>query len=173
MKRLLFVVAIAVFAVSAMLTPSAPAQAGFKGRLAVGLALGALAHSHQRYEHRRVKKKRYHARRKTTKKVYATKKSKPSTTKVAKAEPAPLPEVKDETIDTIVENENSSISTAALAPVEETASIDGTEADASEPVEVAAEPSETKPADGPKSANKLDCKKFFPSVGMTLSVSCE
>jgi hypothetical protein len=172
MKRLLFVVAIAVFAVSAMLTPSAPAQAGFKGRLAVGLALGAIALSHQRYEHRRVKKKRYHARRKATKKVYATKKSKPSTKKVAKAEPAPQPELKDETIDTIVENENSSISTAALAPIEETASIDKTEP-TPEPVNVVAEVPETEPAIGQETAKKLDCKKFFPTVGMTLSVPCE
>ena len=60
-------------------------------------------------------------------------------------------------------NENSSIATAALPSVEETASIDT-------PVE--AEPVKAS-NDGPKTAEKLDCKKFFPSVGMTLSVPCE
>jgi hypothetical protein len=65
MKRFLFSVAIAVFAVSAMLTPSAPAQAGFKGRLAIGLALGAIALSHQRFEERR-----HHRVRRTTRKAH-------------------------------------------------------------------------------------------------------
>jgi hypothetical protein len=144
-----------------------------KGRLAVGLAIGAIgvmAHQH-RYEQRRLKQKRYHARRKTTKKVYAAKKPSASVKKIAKAEPKPEPQVAE--IVEPAENENSSISTAALAPIEETASIESTEAAASDPVEVVAESPETKPAEAQKSAGKLDCKKFFPSVGMTLSVSCE
>ena len=170
MNRILIAVAAAVFAVSAMLTPSAPAQAGFKGRLAVGLALGAVALSHQHYKHQRLKKKRYHARRKAKRKVYTSKKSTPKVKKVAKAKPAPLPEPK--VVDALVENENSSISTAALAPIEETASIDKSEP-TPEPVDVVAEAPETEPATGQETARKLDCKKFFPSVGMTLSVSCE
>jgi hypothetical protein len=164
MNKFLIAIATLVFAAGAMLTSTAPAQAGMKGRLAVGLAIGALgvmAHEHRRYEHRKWKKKRYEARRKAKKKVYTSKKSSPSTKKVAKAKPAPAPEQK--VVDTDVENENSSISTAALEPIEETASIDN----------VAAEVSETEPEEGQKSANKLDCKKFFPSVGMTLSVPCE
>jgi hypothetical protein len=173
MNRFLIAIATLVFAVGAMLTPTAPAQAGWKGRLAVGLAIGAIGamNHHHRYEKRRWKKKRYQARRKAKKKkVYTSKKSSPSTKKVAKAEPAPIPEQK--VIDTAVENENSSISTAAIAPVEETASIDGGEPTA-EPAKVVAEVPETEPADGQKAANKLDCKKFFPAVGMTLSVSCD
>ena len=65
MKRFLFALAIAVFAVSAMLKPYAPAQAGFKGRLAIGLALGAIALSHQDYE-----KRRHHGARRTTRKTH-------------------------------------------------------------------------------------------------------
>ena len=162
MNKFLIAIATLVFAAGAMLTSTAPAQAGMKGRLAVGLAIGALsvmAHEHRRYEHRKWKKKRYQARRKAKTKIYTSKKSSSSTKKVAKAKPAPEQKVAD----TDVENENSSISTAALEPIEETASIDN----------VAAEVSESEPEEGQKSANKLDCKKFFPSVGMTLSVSCE
>jgi hypothetical protein len=173
MNRILIAVATMVFAVGAMLTPTAPAHAGMKGRLAVGLAIGALsvmAHEQRRYErHQRWKKKRYEARRKTyKKKVYATKKSSPSTEDVAKAEPevAPIPEQKE--IDTAVQNENSSISVAAIEPVAETASIEK-----ADPVNAVDEVSQTEPADEPKTANKLDCRKFFPSVGMTLSVPCE
>jgi hypothetical protein len=168
MNRIMIAVAVAVFAMSGML--ARPAEAGMKGRLAVGLAIGALgvmAHEHRRAEHRKWKKKHYEARRRATKKVYtAKKKSKPEVKEVAKAEPAPLPEQK--VVDTAVENENSSISTAALAPISETASIDETEA-----INVAAEVSETDPVAVQETAKNLDCKKFFPTVGMTLSVPCE
>jgi hypothetical protein len=169
MKRFLIAVAAAVFAIGAMLTPSAPAQAGFKGRFAIGLAIGAIALSQRHHAHRHWQKKRYYARRKAEKKVYASKKSSSPTKKIAKAEPEPKVETVNEPVENaLIENENSSISVAALAPVKETASIDG--AEAAEPV---AETSEAKPENGQKSASKLDCKKFFPAVGMTLSVSCE
>ncbi len=166
MNRFLIAIATAVFAMSAMFAPSA--QAGFKGgRFAVGLAIGALMLSQQHhYEHEHWKKKRHYVRRKAEKKVYATKKSS-STKEVAKADPEP----KVETADTVIENENSSISTAALAPIAETAADDT--AAPPEPVKVVAEVPEPRSDDGPKTAKKLDCKKFFPSVGMTLSVSCE
>ncbi len=174
MNRFLIAIATMVFALGAMLTPTAPAQAGMKGRLAVGLAVGALAvmaHEHNRYEHQRWKKKRYHARhRAAKKKVYRAKQK--STPEVAEAQPElpPIPEQKE--IDTAAQNENSSISTAALAPVEETSSIDNSEPTV-DPVDAVAEVPETEPEDGPKTAVKLDCKKFFPAVGMTLSVPCE
>jgi len=32
---------------------------------------------------------------------------------------------------------------------------------------------ETKPNDKPRTTKNVGCKKFFPSVGMTLSVTCE
>jgi len=171
MNKILTAIAALAFAVGAMLTPTAPAEAGFKGRLAIGLALGAIALSHQRYEERRHRERRYYARRKAEKKVYSSKKSSSSTKKIAKAEPEPEVE-KVETPDKLVENENSSISTAALVPVEESATI-GDNSQASEPAKVVAEIPETEPPAGPKTANKLDCKKFFPTVGITLSVSCE
>jgi len=173
MNRFLIAIATVVFAVGAMLTPTAPAHAGMKGRLAVGLALGAMAvmaHEHRREMRHRRWKKRHHARRRTyKKKVYVSKKSTPKVEEVAKAEPAALPEIPEKKADAaLVQNENSSISTAALEPVEETASIDN-----AEPVNAVEEDSTTEPADEPKTANKLDCKKFFPTVGMTLSVPCE
>ncbi len=172
MNRILIAVAMAVFAMSAMLAP--PAQAGWKGRLAVGLAIGAIsAMSHQqRYEHRRLRERRYYARHRHAKKVYATKKSKPATEDVAEVEPAPLPQAKSEVMDAMVENENSSISTAALSPVEQTATINAAEPTPG-PAKVVADVPATEPEDGPKTAERLDCKKFFPSVGMTLSVSCD
>jgi hypothetical protein len=42
-----------------------------------------------------------------------------------------------------------------------------------EPAQVAGKPPETTPAAGQTPAKKIDCKKFFPSVGLTLSVPCE
>lgn len=174
MNKFLIAIATLVFAVGAMLTPTAPAQAGWKGRLAVGLALGAIGamSHHHRYERRHRRwKARHHPRRRVKEKVYVTKKKpSPSTEEVAKVEIPPIPEPK--VIDTAAENENSSISTAAVEPVAETASIHSSEPTA-EPAKVVAEVPETEPANGQKAANKLDCKKFFPAVGMTLSVPCE
>lgn len=168
MNRFLIAIATVVFAVGAMLTPTAPAHAGMKGRLAVGLALGAMAvmaHEHRREMRHRRWKKRHHARRRTyKKKVYVSKKSTPKVEEVAKAEPAALPEIPEKKADAaLVQNENSSISTAAIEPVAETAADDNVEATL-EPV---------SPDSETKSATKLGCKKFFPSVGMTLTVPCE
>ncbi len=175
MNRILIAIATLVFAVGAMLTSTAPAQAGWKGRLAVGLAIGAISamSHHHRYEHRHWRKRRHHVRRRRSRKVYTAKRPSPSTEEIVKAEPVPpLPEAKGDIADAVAENENSSISTAAIEPVEETAATDTTEA-APEPVKVVAEVPETAPAQEPKTAKKLDCKKFFPAVGMTLSVPCE
>jgi hypothetical protein len=57
-------------------------------------------------------------------------------------------------IKTETKNESSSISTASL--------------DKDETIEM-----EIKAKDEPKVARDVGCKKFFPSVGMTLTVSCE
>jgi hypothetical protein len=178
MNKILIAIATLVFAVGAMLTPTAPAQAGWKGRLAVGLAIGAIGamSHHHRYEKRRWRKERYQAHRKAKKKVYTSKKSTASPKKVAKAEPASLPEQK--VIDAAVENENSSIATVALPAPEATATDTSalTTDQAAETVKVAVENPETATITEPQSAgkaSKLDCRKFFPAVGMTLSVSCE
>jgi hypothetical protein len=71
----------------------------------------------------------------------------------AKAEPVETkPEIK-------VESENSSLSTASLKKTEEKT------AEASD--------TDTKPANASKVSTNVGCKKFFPTVGMTLSVPCE
>ncbi len=57
-------------------------------------------------------------------------------------------------IKTETKHENSSISTASL--------------DKDETIEM-----ETKAKDEPEVTKNVGCKKFFPSVGMTLTVSCE
>ena len=57
-------------------------------------------------------------------------------------------------IKTDAENENSTISTASL--------------DKSEIIDT-----EETPTDEPKVSRNVGCKKFFPTVGMTLTVPCE
>lgn len=179
MKRILTALSIAVFAASTMIASTA-AQAGFKGRLAVGLAVGALAvmHNQHRYEQRKRAQKRIYARRKTEK-VYVAKKarSQPAEQEVAKVEE---PEVKAPEVAAV--NENSSITTAALSPeqapqdaaetTDETAAVEPV---AVEPEEKSAEAADAKekPTETAKAVKGLDCKKFFSSVGLTLSVPCE
>lgn len=168
MNKILIAVAAAVFALTSMFTPSA--QAGFKGRLAVGLAVGALsvlAHQnrHRRYHNRRWRRRHHHVhhRAPARKKVYVTKKAAPEP-EVAKVEDkVELPVQKK------AETENSSITTAALPDADQPAATETAEA-TDETAAVTAEPVASTE---PQTANELDCKKFFPSVGMTLSVPCE
>jgi hypothetical protein len=149
---------------------SSAAEAGFKIRLGFGGPLHAFnAHGnggYKKHHHR----KRYLARRIVKKeKVYVAKRKTTSEPKVAKVESKPqvvatLPVIEP---DVIADSENSSITTAAL----DTASI---EPETVTPVEVKADATEPKTSSKPeKAASKLDCKKFFASVGMTLSVPCE
>jgi hypothetical protein len=164
MHKSLIAIATALLAATTLFASAA--EAGMKVRLGFGFPLGSFtAHGNSggSYSKHSRKKRHHYVRRQVKDKVKVTKKS-TATKSVAKAEPEP----KIVTVDEVAETENSSISTAAIAPVEKTATEDGAEA-APEPV---AGP-ETKPAEVPKSAKKLDCKKFFPSVGMTLSVPCE
>jgi len=163
MNKILIAIATAVFAVSTMLTSSA--QAGFKGRLAVGLAIGALgvmAHQHHRQEQRRRWKKRHVVRR--SPKVHHTEKK----SAVAKVEEAPEAAPAK---DVIAETENSSLTTAALPQTEEKASEP--KAAVAKTAEATVEPAAATTADAPKTPQNLDCKKFFPAVGLTLSVPCE
>jgi hypothetical protein len=89
--------------------------------------------------------KKHIVKRKAPKQVDTAKTSEPTKkTKTAKTAPVKLDAV----------NENSTISTAA---VDDTGSI--------EPTETRTEEAKADPAVG--------CKKFFASVGMTLSVPCE
>jgi len=148
---------------------SSAAEAGLKIHLGFGGPLHAFnAHGnggYKKHHHR----KRYLARRIVKKeKVYVAKR-KTSEPKVAKVESEPqvvatLPVIEP---DVIADSENSSITSAAL----DTASI---EPETVTPVEVKADATEPKTSSKPeKAASKLDCKKFFASVGMTLSVPCE
>ena len=166
MNKTLVAIAAAFLAVT---TLCSAAEAGFKVRIGFGFPLGGFnAHHGGGYAHRHHRRHRYVVRRAKKKvhvakaKTYAPKK----VAKIAKVEPAviatPEPIVKTET-------ENSSITPVeATDLVTETSSTEKT----SETADVAADPA-TPVADDPKTVNKLDCKKFFPSVGMTLSVSCE
>ena len=152
------------------------AEAGLKIKFGFGGGFPAF-HSHGGgggYGHRHYQRKRYIARR-VAKKTYVAKKSTPSVSKVAKADKVSKPEVVAtapvaEEVEVIADNENSSIAGAA-EPIK-TSAIADPETETPAAVEADAKPSkdEAKPE---KTAGKLDCKKFFPSVGMTLSVSCE
>ena len=153
---------------------AASAEAGFK----IHLGFGGF-HSHGGgggYSHRHYQRKRYIVRRVAKKKTYVAKKSTPSAPKVAKVDKkVSKPEVvatapvTDE-VEVIADNENSSIASVA-EPIKTSAIADPeTETPVAVKVDAKSANGEAKPD---KTAGKLDCKKFFPSVGMTLSVRCE
>jgi len=97
--------------------------------------------------------KSYSPKRSTKKRTYTR-------TKKRKARPAKkVDTAKTTPIDVETEDENSAISAAS---VETNESV----------VENAVE-TETKPKDKPRTTKKVGCKKFFPSAGMTLTVTCE
>ncbi|MES0383011.1 MAG: hypothetical protein ABUJ98_00315 [Hyphomicrobium sp.] len=97
--------------------------------------------------------KSYSPKRSTKKRTYTR-------TKKRKARPAKkVDTAKTTPIDVETEDENSAISAASVKTNETI-------------VENAVE-TETKPKDKPRTTKNVDCKKFFPSVGMTLTVTCE
>ena len=97
--------------------------------------------------------KSYKSKRSTKKRTYTR-------TKKRKARPAKkVDTAKTPPIDVETEDKNSAISAAS---VKTNATI----------VENAVE-TETKPKDKPRTTKNVGCKKFFPSVGMTLTVTCE
>jgi len=150
---MLIAVAAAFFAVTALF--GSGAEAGFNVRLKAPAGFSTLEKAGcGGGGYRRSYRKRSYstARRRVKRKVQVA--SKPVAEKVAVAKVEPETEV--EATDQVVQSENSSISTA-----------NGKVAEA-KPVE-AAKPEEKKVA----AAKEVGCKKFFPSVGMTLSVSCE
>jgi hypothetical protein len=152
MSKTLIAVATAILAATTLFASAA--EAGMRVRLGFGFPIGSFtAHGNSGgYSHHRRARRHHYVRRKAKHKVKVTKET-TARKSVAKAEP----EDKVET-DEVAKSENSSISTASIAPVEK---------------ETADANVETKPAEAPKSANKVDCKKFFPSVGMTLTVPCD
>ncbi len=160
MNKTLIAIVSAAFAVTSIFASSA--QAGFRGRFAVGLAVGALL-AHQHYEHEHWRKRHIYVQRRTEK-VYVSRKTSRKSNDVAKVDTPP--------VDT-ADSENSSITTAALTPAEQETPVATTESvTTTPPAAVDPKPAEAT-ADGQQTAKKLDCKKFFPSVGMTLSVPCE
>jgi len=153
MKKLIAIIP----ALIAAATFTTAAEAGFKVRLGFGGPLPAFtAYSHSSdYGHKVYKRRAHRAalRRQRHAPVQVT--EKPATETVAKVED----KAQAEPVAKQVQSENSSISVAA-ATVSETKSI--------EPVKTAAAgTSETE------AARNIGCKKFFPSVGMTVSVACE
>jgi hypothetical protein len=160
MKKTLITVATATFAVMTLFASAA--EAGFKVHIGFGFPIGGFSGHSGGYGGHHYRK-RYYVHRKVKPKVQVAKKPSAAKSTVAKVEEAPKP-----VVDT-AENENSSITTAAVAEAEEQAADKSTEA-ADKTAAAAVEPA---PADEPKTVKKLDCKKFFPSVGMTLTVPCE
>lgn len=151
------------------------AEAGFRVRLGFGGPLPAFtAHGNSYHGAREYHRKRYVARHRTKKpKVHVAKKKAAPEPKVAKKQQrekvAAKPEAKKPipVAEAPADTENSSITTAALETNEPAPATENTEA-------IDVQIPEPKPAIGPgKQASKLDCKKFFPSVGMTLTVPCE
>ena len=159
------------------------AEAGFRVRLGFGGPLPAFtAYGNSHHGAREYHRKRYVKHRTTKKeKVHVAKKKAAPEPKVAKkqkqekvaAKPAtkkPLAVAKTPASAPVTEpaeTENSSITTATLEANE-------AEAASNDPEQIDVQIPEPKPAISPgKQASKLDCKKFFPSVGMTLTVPCE
>jgi hypothetical protein len=174
-------VAIIVALIAAATTFASSAQAGFKIRLGFGGPLPAFtAHGGNYHSGRHYHRKRYIARHKKKETVQVAKrKTSSEPKKVAKAvtkKPesiAAAPVIEPEVI---AESENSSISTATLeTAVVEPVTVKEGEVPAVEPAKVstATPPVEAAKPKSTQAASKLDCKKFFPSVGMTLTVPCE
>jgi hypothetical protein len=157
MRRSLAAIATALLAASTLFATAA--EAGTKVRLGFGFPLGsftAYGNSGGGYQKPRRAKRQHYVRSKAKSDVKVTRKS-TATKSLAKAQPTSEPKAEVQANEA-AETENSSISAAAVAP-EDTGAV-----------EAVPETPEAKP-NAP--AKKEDCKKFFPSVGMTLSVPCE
>jgi len=155
MNKSLFAIATAVLAVTTLFASAA--EAGFKVRLGFGGPLPAFtAYGNSGHHGRKAcnERARQVVRREERAPAHVAKKSAGSTS-VAKVEEKA--ETTDQTA--AAEQENSSISVAAA---------EVTQSKGAEPIKTAAAATSE-----PVAAVEVGCKKFFPSVGMTLSVSCE
>lgn len=160
MNKSLLAIATATCALATITSSSA--EAGFK----IHFGFGGFGGHHHHYHYRPL-----YVVRPVQPKVYVARKAKPV---VVQEDPVTVADVHNEnssiTIgpDQVASTENSSI-TPASDLVKTTETQKATEAaKAIEPAKVA----EVK-TDKPAVAQKLDCKKFFPSVGLTLTVPCE
>jgi hypothetical protein len=149
--------AVATALLSAMTLLASAAQANVKVRLDFGGPLPSFtAHGNSGGYRKPSRKKRVHrAHRRIEKTHKAARKVSPPANQVAKAVPEPATVGKDKR----TERENSSISTAVLAPAKD------------DPPRI--RNSTPKGSDAPDTLKKLSCKKFFPSVGMTLTIPCD
>jgi hypothetical protein len=164
MNKTLIALATALVAAATILPTTA--EAGFKVRLGFGFPIGGFtAHSGGGgdYEYKRHKRREV-VRRRAKEKVHVAKKPVRVEKVIAKADPEPVTEA--------VQSENSSIATTP-ATAAATAEEKATETKVEAPAKSAEAEIEPNPAADAKTAGKLDCKKFFPSVGLTLSVPCE
>jgi hypothetical protein len=154
MTKSAIALATASLVATALLTSTA--EAGMKVRLGFGYPLGSFtAHGNSSGKsggsyHKPRRAKRHQVRRSDDDDVQVSKK--PSAAKpVAKAEP----DTAAKPVEKAATSENSSISTAEAKP------------------DVHTDSTETGSAVEAPAAKKTDCKQFFPSVGMTLTVPCE
>jgi hypothetical protein len=180
MPKLLALATALIFAASSF---ASTAQAGMRvgvgigvGGLALG-ALGAMSNGGGRSEAREYssrKRERAARREREEKSTRSAKKSKSESTQQAEKEPA------EKAPSFTATNEHSGIagnggpapspvstgSTATASSQMENSSISLADADGAAPKKIDTASQET-------TGKSLDCKKFFPSVGMTLSVPCE
>ena len=166
MNKSLLAIATATCALAAFTTTSA--EAGFKIHFGFG-GFGGFHHHHHHY-------RPLYVARPVQPRVYVARKAKPVIVK--EEDPVTVADVHSENSsitvgpDQVASVENSSI-TSASEPVKITETAKTAEAaKAIEPVKVEKKVAEDK-KDKPAVAQKLDCKKFFPSVGLTLTVPCE
>jgi hypothetical protein len=149
MNKLLIAVAAAFFAVTALF--GSGAQAGFNVRLNVPAGFSTLekAGCGGGGYYRSYRKRSYRSvRRSVKRKVHVASKPAASSVSVAKAEPETEAKAKSE----VAQNENSSIATVS---------------------DKVAETETAKTEKKVAVAKDVGCKQFFPSVGMTLTVSCD
>jgi hypothetical protein len=180
MTKLLALATTLIFVVSSFATT---AQAGMRVGIGIGVggvalgAMGAMSNGGSR----RSESREYSSRKKERAARRARQEKAPSrTAKKTKSEPTQeaSKDAAETTPDFVASNEASGIATLDEAPASPvtTASTDlaaqsenssisltsATTADAATKIDTASQ-----------QAKSLDCKKFFPSVGMTLSVPCE
>ena len=154
MNKQLLAIATALIAATTLFASNA--DAGFGIRIGFGGPLPSfIAHGNdfgRGSSGSSYRKREYRAARHQEKPPVRVTKKVAETTSIAKADdkPAVAPELSN------AQSENSSISVASAEVVAKT----------TEPKTVAIASEDT-------SSKSLDCKKFFPSVGMTLSVPCE
>jgi hypothetical protein len=154
MTKSLAAIATAILAATTLLTSAA--EAGFRVQFGFGGGPAPYLTDYNKesaHGYQPSTKRHRAARREESKPARVTKKK--ASTSVAKVEKV---ETKT-TSETAVETENSSISLAG-AEVAQTTPAD--------PVQTA----EATPSEAP-AARQIDCKKFFATVGLTLTVPCE